>query len=196
MPTVDLHPASQRMAEIVRGVPDGALGGPTPCPAYTVGDLLDHVGGLAFAFAAAARKDFAALGDQGPAGDASRLGDDWRTRIPADLATLADAWTDPDAWTGMTKAGGIELPGEVAGIVALDELVVHGWDLARATGQPFDVDPGDLEAVHGFVSLFADPAMADQRAGLFGEPVPVADDAPFVDRVIGLTGRDPAWSPS
>ncbi len=39
----------------------------------------------------------------------------------------------------MTKAGGVDLPGEVAGLVALDELVVHGWDVARATGQAYDV---------------------------------------------------------
>jgi uncharacterized protein (TIGR03086 family) len=192
---VDLTPAARRMGDLVRGVPDELLDAATPNPDYTLGDLLDHVGGAALAFAGAAAKDTGDATSQGPSGDATRLTDDWRTRIPRDLVALAEAWRDPDAWTGMTKAGGIELPGEVAGLVALDELVVHGWDVARATGQPYDCDPESLEAVHGFVAQFSEPGMEAEREGLFGPVVEVPDDAPLLDRVIGLTGRDPAWSP-
>jgi uncharacterized protein (TIGR03086 family) len=82
----------------------------------------------------------------------------------------------------------------VAGLVALDELVVHGWDIARATGQPYDCDPASLEAVHGFVLQFSEPGLEAEREGLFGPVVDVPADAPLLDRVIGLTGRDPAWS--
>jgi uncharacterized protein (TIGR03086 family) len=95
----------------------------------------------------------------------------------------------------MTKAGGVDLPGEVAGLVALDEIVVHGWDVARATGQAYDCDAPSLEGVLGFVSQFSGPGQEEARAGLFGPVVEVPDDAPLLDRVIGLTGRDPAWSP-
>ena len=64
---------------------------------------------------------------------------------------MAEAWQDPAAWEGMTAAGGVDLRGEVAGVVALDELVIHGWDLAKAIGRPAGyVGPG-LEAVHGIV---------------------------------------------
>jgi uncharacterized protein (TIGR03086 family) len=192
---VDLEPAARRLADLVGGVPDELLDAPTPCPAYTLGDLVDHVGGAASAFTGAAAKDLGDATSQGPSGDASRLPDDWRTRIPRDLVALADAWRDPAAWTGMTKAGGVDLPGEVAGLVALDELVVHGWDVARATGQAYDVDAASLEAVHGFVAQFSEPGQEEMRAGLFGPVVVVPEDAPLLDRVIGLTGRDPAWSP-
>ena len=195
MTPVDLEPAARRLADLVAGVPDELLDAPTPCPAYTLGDLVDHVGGAASAFTGAAVKDLGDATSQGPSGDASRLSDDWRTRIPRDLAALADAWRDPDAWTGMTKAGGVDLPGEVAGLVALDEVVVHGWDVARAAGQAYEVEAGSLEAVHGFVAQFSEPGMEEARAGLFGPVVEVPDDAPLLDRVIGLTGRDPAWSP-
>ena len=95
----------------------------------------------------------------------------------------------------MTRAGGVDLPGEVAGLVALDELVVHGWDVARATGQPYEVDVPSLETVQAFVAQFSEPGMEEARAGLFGPVVEVPEDAPLLDRVIGLTGRDPAWSP-
>jgi uncharacterized protein (TIGR03086 family) len=195
MTPVDLEPAARRLGDLVSRVPDDLLDAPTPCPAYTLGDLVDHIGGAALAFTGAAAKDQGGATSQGPSGDASRLDDDWRTRIPGDLAALADAWRDPDAWTGMTKAGGVELPGEVAGLVALDELVVHGWDVARATGQAYNCDAPSLEAVHGFVAQFSEPGMEESRAGLFGPVVDVPEDAPLLDRVIGLTGRDPAWSP-
>jgi uncharacterized protein (TIGR03086 family) len=193
--TLDLEPATKVMAELVAHVTDDQLGEPTPCPDYTLGDLLDHVGGLSLAFTAAATKETAALAGQGPSADASRLGDDWRTRIPRELAELANAWRDPNAWTGMTQAGGIDLPGEIAGLVALDEVVIHGWDVARASGQPFDPNPAVLEAVHGFVAQFSGPGQEDSRAGLFGPEVPVAADRPLLDRVIGMAGRDPDWAP-
>jgi uncharacterized protein (TIGR03086 family) len=183
------------MSDLIRGVPEDRLHAPTPCPAYSVGDLLDHVGGLSIAFTMAARKSTGGRGSEGPAGDTSRLGDDWRDRIPADLEALAAAWTEAEAWTGMTEAGGVQLPGEVAGVVALDELVVHGWDLARATGQPYEPDQASLEAVHGFVSQFSGPGHEAEREGLFGPEVDVPDDAPLLDQVIGMAGRDPRWSP-
>ena len=195
MTNVDLQPAAQRMANLVREVPDEMLDTPTPCPAYTLGDLVDHVGGAAFAFTGAARKETGEVTSQAASGDASRLGDDWRERIPRDLAALADAWRDPEAWTGMTAAGGVELPGGVAGMVALDELVVHGWDIARASGQDYAPDAASLEAVHGFVTQFAGPDQDALREDIFGPVVPVSDDAPLLDRVVGLTGRDPAWTP-
>lgn len=195
MNEIDLTPAAQRMAGLIVGIPGELLDGPTPCPAYTLGDLVDHIGGLALAFTAAASKAITAFGSQGPSGDASRLGDDWRTRIPRDLAALSEAWRDPAAWTGMTEAGGVQLPGDVAGLVALDELVIHGWDLARASDQPYDCDPISLEATHGFVTQFSGPGQEADRAGLFGPVVAVADDAPLLDRVLGLAGREPAWSP-
>lgn len=195
MTTPDLGLAAQRMADLIRGVPDELLDAPTPCPEYSLGDLIHHLGGAALAFTGAARKDIGEVTSQGPSADASRLGDDWRTRIPRDLVALADAWRDPDAWTGMTKAGGIELPGDVAGLVALDELVIHGWDVARSSGQPYDIDRSSLEAVHAFVAQFSEPGQEAAREGLFGPAVAVPEDAPLLDRVIGLTGRDPAWSP-
>ena len=195
MTVVDLEPATRRLADLVSRVADELLTAPTPCPEYSLGDLVEHVGGLALAFTAAATKTTEGAATRGPSGDASRLGADWRTRIPRDLAALAAAWRDPEAWTGMTQAGGVELPGEVAGVVALDEVVIHGWDVAWASGQAFHCEQPLLEVVHGFVVQFSGPGQEEQREGLFGPEVPVSNDAPLLDRVIGMTGRDPAWSP-
>ena len=196
MPDLDLGPAAQRMVALLDGVPEHQLDAPTPCADTSLGDLIDHVGGLTLAFTAAAEKAGGEMGDMQPSADASRLGDDWRERISGDLPKLAEAWREPAAWEGMTKAGGQDLPGEVAGLVALDELVIHGWDVARASGQHYEPDQVSLEACHRFVDQFSGPEHADQREGLFGPIVEVPDDAPLLDRVIGLSGRDPNWSPT
>jgi len=184
----DLTVAARRIAGLVDAVSDDALGRPTPCEGYTVGDLLDHIAGATVAFTAAAVKQPL---DGGPRGDAANLEDDWRTRIPQEVLGLADAWRTPDAWTGMTAAGGVDLPGDLAGVVALDELVIHGWDLAKATGQDPAYDGPGLEAVYATVAKFR----ASGIEGLFGPPVTVPDDAPLLDRILGLAGRDPAWEP-
>jgi uncharacterized protein (TIGR03086 family) len=174
------------MVRLVEAVPEGSLDRPTPCDDYNIGDLLDHINGGALAFRAAAVK---APLDGGPSGDASRLGDNWRSRMPQDLHALSAAWRDPEAWTGMTAAGGVDLPGEVAGIVALDELVLHGWDLAMAIGQPAGYDGPGLDAVYGAVQQFSGVE------GIFGPEVPVPGSAPILDRILGLSGRDPKWQP-
>lgn len=188
---IDLTPAAQRLAALVAGVPDSALNGPTPCAQYTVGDLLDHIGGLAVAFTRAAKKD---LGEAGapPLGDASHLPDDWRDRIPADLEALAAAWQDPAAWQGMTRAGGIDMPGGIAGVVAADELLVHGWDLARGSGQDFDADDATTDAALSFYGMFGD----NDRGDAFGPAVEVPDSASKLERTVALSGRDPSWSPT
>ena len=195
MTPIDLGPATRLMADLVSGVDDDQLDGPTPCPDYTLGDLLDHVGGLAVAFTMAATKAEIPGGSQGPSADASRLGEGWRERITEDLERLAEAWRDPGAWAGMTQAGGIDLPGEVAGLVALDEVVIHGWDVARASGRAFAPDEQLLQTLHGFLEQFSGPGKEAERGALFGPEVQVPAGAPLLDRVVGMAGRDPAWSP-
>lgn len=189
---IDLEPATRALADVVARVRDDQLEAPTPCPGTSVAGMLDHIDGFALAFTAAAKHTEPPGGSQPPVVDASRLAADWRTRIPARLAELAEAWRADDAWVGMTKAGGVDLPSEVAGVVALDEVVVHGWDLASATGQQYGVEQAQLDAVFGFVRASAEQN-PDGTPGLFGPPVTVPEDAPLLDRVIGLAGRDPAW---
>lgn len=192
---VDLGPAALRMAELVSGVGDEQLDQPTPCVDLRVADLVDHVGGLALAFTDAAEKTSDPAAGAPPIPDGARLRGDWRSRTSSDLAALADAWRSPAAWSGTTRVGGVDLPGAVAGVVALDELVLHGWDLARATGRPFSCDDETLQVLHQLIAPTAEPGQEASREGLFGPVVPVPDHAPLLDRVLGLAGRDPAWRP-
>ncbi|MGW3665771.1 TIGR03086 family metal-binding protein [Streptomyces sp. NPDC005141] len=191
--TFDLGPQALIVARLADAVTDDRLDGATPCPDYAVHNILGHLAGLSVAFRDAARKDLGATTDTSPDSAVPDLGPGWREALPTALDELGDAWRDPAAWTGMTRAGGVTLPGAVAAAVAADELVVHGWDLARATGQEYEPDPAALQASYVFLRAAAeDPT---RGGGIFGPLVPVPDDAPLLDRVIGLSGRDPGWKP-
>ena len=198
MPMLDLAPAALEVERLLQGVSDNRLGDQTPCTGTSVAGLLDHLMGLTLAFTWAADKQSPPEGGPtgpGPAGS-DNLDADWRAQLPRRLSDLVGAWREPAAWEGMTEAGGVRMPAEIMGVVALDELVMHGWDLARATEQSFTCDPASTEAVLAFTSESARPERAGSREGLFGPVVPVPADAPAFDRALGYAGRDPHWTPA
>ena len=188
---IDLHPAARRTASLLAPLTDEQLDMATPCPPARLGDLIDHLGVFAVRFQAAARKDSEGRTSPPPAPSRANLEPDWREQIPRDLLALADAWHDPHAWEGSTVAGGSASPAAMVGLIALDELVVHGWDIAVATGQPYAPPIEEIEAAMTFVASFD----ASRTGGLFGPIVPVGADAAPLDQLLGLTGRDPAWTP-
>ncbi|APY88945.1 TIGR03086 family protein [Streptomyces alfalfae] len=189
--TFDLGPQARLVARVAERVGDDQLAAPTPCPEFAVRNLLGHLIGLTQAFELAARKDFRPVLDRDPGSVVPDIGPGWRGELPKSLEALVEAWRDPAARQGMTRAGGVDLPGEVAALVVLDELVVHGWDLARATGQEYAPDEASLEGARALLT----PADGDDaESGLFGRPVPVPRDAPLLDQVIGMSGRDPRWT--
>ncbi|MFD2093986.1 TIGR03086 family metal-binding protein [Blastococcus deserti] len=188
--TLDLGPPTAEVSRVVAGVRDDQLTGPTPCEGMPVAALLDHLVGLTVAFRLAAEK---ADLPGGPSADASHLAPDWRTRLPAQLAALAAAWREPSAWVGTAEVAGVRMPAPAMAAVAVDEVLVHGWDLAAATGQDYRPDPASVQACLEMVGDRGDAT--DEPAGLFGPVVPVPEDAPPFERLLGRTGRDPRWSP-
>lgn len=191
---LDLEPAAGEMARLLQNVRPDQLTASTPCEKYSLGDLIDHVGRLALAFTEAADKTYEPGGTVAPSGDASRLEPGWCGRIQAQLAELGRAWRQPSAWEGLTEIGTLEVPAPIAGNVALGELIIHGWDVARSTGRPYELDPGLLEAYLKFGLQAFDP---NKRTGPgpFGPAVDVPPHAPVLDRVIAFSGRDPGWAP-
>jgi uncharacterized protein (TIGR03086 family) len=191
---IELGPATSKLAALVDGVRDDQLALPTVCDDTDVAALLHHIGDMSLMSINAATKANAQAVSESDS-EPPRLPADWRSRIPEQLDALAEAWRDEAAWTGITQAGGFTFPGDVAGLVVLNELVVHGWDLSRATGQEYDCDSRLVEAAYG--AMLATVARNPNGIpGVFGAPVSVADDAPLLDRLIGLSGRNPAWAPS
>jgi uncharacterized protein (TIGR03086 family) len=73
-------------------------------------------------------------------------------------------------------------------------VLLHGWDLARATGQDYQPTEAECDAVLPIVSPSAEIPDGSDRGDLFGPVVDVPADAPYFDRVLGLAGRDPDWA--
>ncbi|MEU8656363.1 TIGR03086 family metal-binding protein [Actinoplanes philippinensis] len=190
---LDFDPPVRQIRALLLGVDDRDLAAPTPCPDWTVAALLDHLMGLSAAFTMAARKRAGVPGTDGPPPQpsAGHLSPQWRSRLPVLLADLAIAWRDPAAWTGTALAGGVTLPATAMGAVAMNELIMHGWDLARATEQDYAADPRALEVLVEFLAQ----GPADGTPGLFGPRFPVDAEEDLLLRAVGLAGRDPSWRP-
>jgi uncharacterized protein (TIGR03086 family) len=188
---LDFDPPVRKLRALLLGVGVAELTEPTPCPDWTVAALLDHLMGLSYAFTQAARKRTDAPGTDGPppAPSAQHLSRHWRSSLPVLLEELATAWKDPAAWTGTSRVGGVTMPAASVAIVAMNELIMHSWDLARATGQDYAADPRTLEVLVEFLSQ----GPAEGTPGAFGPVVPTDSEAELLDHAVALSGRDPAW---
>ncbi len=184
--------AAAPFAAIARAAARTPLTAPTPCAGWDVRALVNHLLYWGPVLAAAGERS----GSAPPAAaeeDVDLVGDGWPTRLVAVVADVAGAWGVPAAWTGTVSLGAPEpLPAGMIGGMALGELVVHGWDLARAAAVdvawPQPVADAALEAVRGMAAQGRD-------MGVFGPEVPVPADATALDRALGLSGRDPGWAP-
>ncbi|WP_274915147.1 TIGR03086 family metal-binding protein [Streptomyces sp. WZ-12] len=191
-PLVDLAAQAREVARLAAGTAEEQLAAPTPCSAYAVRHLLGHLVGLTAAFRDAARKELGPTTDTPPGTALPELAPGWRAELAGNLDALAAAWRAPAAWKRETQVGDVTLPGAAAGRFALNELVVHGWDLARATGQDYAPDGPSLDVSY---ALLAATAAGPESGSPFGAAVPVSADAPLLDRVVALSGRHPDWTP-
>jgi uncharacterized protein (TIGR03086 family) len=118
----------------------------------------------------------------------------WRAETADWLVRLAETWSAPAAWEGTAWIAGFEAPASAVGITAANELVVHGWDVARASGQQLALDDAALAPSREFVEMMSGPGSEEARGDAFGPVVPVRLRASALDEVIAGNGRDPAWS--
>jgi uncharacterized protein (TIGR03086 family) len=182
---IDLTPATDAMSELLATVTDRQLTAATPCAGMNVGDLIDHVDGASRSFTSLA-SHVAPGGGRPP--DAENLEVDWRATVPQHVTELGRAWSDPAAWEGSTPGTPADMPNELWGKIALTEMVVHGWDIARSTGQRFDLPEPTLAACFDHVAQFVPNAPFPD---LWGPPVEVAADASLMEQIAALTGRTP-----
>lgn len=177
---IDVTPACLRFAELLSGVRDDQLDAPTPCDEFSVGDLVDHVDHVARGAAALA----AGVEDPGPR--ATHLDPAWRQLVEASLLEFARSWADPAVWAGNPEGGLFGFSNEIWGRISFTEVVVHGWDLAKATEQSFELPQSALEACWDHVETFVPNAPFE---GLWGPQVVIGAEAPLLDRILGVTGR-------
>jgi len=173
---------------IARTFDAAALPAPTPCADFDVHALLHHLLQWGPVLESCGRKTPAAA----PA-EVDLVVGDWRGALSSQLDGLVAAWGDPAAWEGMTSMDGVsELPAALVGGMTMGELVVHGWDLGRALGLAPTWDDDVLELVHREITSTAEMGRA---MGVYGPEVPVPATASTLDRLLGLTGRNPHWAP-
>ncbi|HET8599289.1 MAG TPA: TIGR03086 family metal-binding protein [Segeticoccus sp.] len=168
-----LSHALDQAGDLLVHVRDDQLGHPTPCRDWDVSTLVAHLVGGVRTFTVAARGECP----------------DWSTAlepVTGDRAATFRAAAD-DLLHAWHQAGDAATPQAIDWQTA--ELALHGWDLARATGQPTDrLDAAVAERALEFVRT---NLSADNRGAAFGPPVDVPDDAPVQDRLAALAGRDP-----
>jgi uncharacterized protein (TIGR03086 family) len=163
---------------LVAGVPDDAWSRSSPCTEWTARDLVDHVVDVHGRFQQLVGRT---LVEHPPVAD-DPLGA-WvavRDQMQADLEDPAKVDEEYDGGLGRSTFGR-----SVDGFVCLD-LVVHGWDLARATGQDETIDPVDVERVQAAVDAMGDTM---RSSGAIAAPVEPAPDASDQDRLLASLGR-------
>jgi uncharacterized protein (TIGR03086 family) len=173
----------------VKGVRTDDLAAPTPCSEWDVRALLNHVIGTLWLSTAL----FTGQEPRYPMAPGGLPGTDWAGDDPAKAydeaaaAALAAAGAD-DTLTRMHVTPLGEMPGPVlSGFTTLD-ILVHGWDLARATGQAAELET----AVAEHVLDFAHQALPEEnRGGRIAPALPVPAGAPVTDRLAGFLGRQP-----
>lgn len=165
---------------LVAATPPDRWGAPSPCDGWTASDVVAHV----VDFSAQVMRERVGVEDAPRFADAGAPLEAFRATRAAVERVLDDPATPPEMAEYLRWSLSFDLP-------------QHGWDLAMATGQDPTIAPEEVELIWGPGDAGEfEKAFAWQRAnGWYGPPVEVPADAPLQDRVLGLLGRDPRWSP-
>ncbi len=176
--TVDqLAATAERVGRLVAGVKPGQWGNPTPCADWDVQSLVSHlVLGNAMVTSALTARPMTYRSLQ--------------AGFDESAATLTEAFRAPGILDRSVDVPFGRVTGAMALHLRLTELLVHGWDLARATGRSTAGLPADLaEQELAFSRVQLGKLPPDRRP--FAPPQPVDDDAPAIDRLAALLGRRP-----
>lgn len=186
--------AAEAAAAVVANVKPDQYDLPTPCADWDVRALVNH---LTHWSAVVSERTARKLPVPADGSEKEGLTDyaakpDFQDFFADRLDRAVRAWGEPGAWEGESVMASSPLAASFIGQMVYGELVIHGWDLAKATGQDFQV-PDDLARA----ALADAEGMAEMAREwtAFGPEVKVPESAPVLDRLAGLTGRDPAWRP-
>jgi uncharacterized protein (TIGR03086 family) len=174
---------------VVDGIEPSQLDNPSPCEAWSVRDVLNHITGGAEMFAICVRDGQISDEKLGQIMTGDNLGDDFKSsfRHAADAAEAS--FQIPGAMDRIVTLPFGEMPASIALNIAVFDLSAHAWDLAKATGQSTSLDPDVVEIAYQVAQVMLTDEM--RASGLFGPAVPVDDGAPVADRLAALAGRTP-----
>lgn len=189
MNAVDLdRRAAIGTAALVDATSSDQYAAPTPCTDWTVRDLLTHLiaGNVKYIQIGRGKEWTRGAPDV-------LLDDDPGAMYRRTMDEMLEAWEHPGALDRETALPVGRGRAELALYLHLGETLVHGWDLARATGQP----PGwDAEVVEASLAQFSSWLPAQRPPGSpFADAAAVSPDAAPIDRLAAYLGRDVgAWS--
>lgn len=187
-PVTTLSSMLDKTVRLLEGIGEHQLELPTPCAEYDVDRLLDHLAIWVQVFDAA-------VNDRELAFDPTthRVAGDRTGTFRRSAQSIVDG-LERNGWERPMTMTADPIPGQLVLDMLLMEYVGHGWDVARATGQAVPFDDGEATTALDAARTIVAPEY--RGPGMFDTEVPVAGDAPAVDRFIAFTGRDPAWSPA
>lgn len=172
------------LKQVGAGIQPEQLDGSTPCAAFTVSGVLDHMTGLASAYAPAFRGDASTPNDEKPPVPDSN---DLIVRFQLAMDALLDAVQSPGALQRTVDTPFGPMPGSMfARLVAFDGLI-HGWDLATSTQQAWDPPEGVVVQVDEFARQAIAPEMRD--GDTFAQEMHAPPDATPLLRLVAFSGR-------
>ncbi len=183
-PVDQLSAALDAVGELIAGITPGQWSRPTPCTDWDVRALVTHVTHGNHLFAAA-------LADGASPPEPERAeaddNDDPVAAFRDSAEAVVAAFARPGALARTVQVPFGTVPGAVAVHLRLTEVLVHGWDLAQATGQDAAF-PEDLAEQELAFTRDALAALPPGRSP-FAPPTPAPDSAPALDRLAACLGR-------
>ena len=167
---------------VLAAIGPDALGGSTPCRSWTVGELINHT------IAAPRVGAHMLLGQEPPADDIDFAAGDFVAAYDESVTVTLDAFAVPGVLEKTVQLPFAEVPGAFLRQMITTDQFTHGWDLARATGQPTDLDP-DLAAQLLEQADIPDQFRGEDGAAPFGPVVTAPDEAGTADKLAAYLGR-------
>jgi uncharacterized protein (TIGR03086 family) len=184
-PLTRLQAGIDQARPIVAAVGEGDNAKATPCAEWNVRQVLGHMIGTLVMF-----RDIGTQGQADPEVLAQdQVGTNAAESFDAAGKSAVAAWSDPEKLAGTAMLPTGEIPAQFALQILATDMVVHGWDVASATGQRVEWNPELVaETLQFSESTFNVPEM---RGSEFQPPVPVPDDADDLSRLVAFLGRQP-----
>jgi len=171
-------------AAVARGVRPEQFENATPCNDWTVEGLMNHLIGTMEYFAARGAGQAAGLPQSAP----RTSYEDTVKHLETAAGATAEAWGRPGALEQTIDTGASKMPAAAMAPMVASEILTHGWDLARATGQRMPVDDIDIDQVLAGMRQTLQP---EARGKSFGPETQAPQDAPAIDRLAAFLGRTP-----
>jgi len=163
---------------------------PTPCRSWDVRELVNHLVHDLQQFTAMA------AGGRYEKDESDVIGEDWLGAYRAAADDLLEAWQREGALDRTIHLPFGDVPATWSVGQQVADIVVHGWDIAKATGQPTELDPdlGRVSLEWGRENLKPQFRGDEDSGKVFGPEVAVPEDATVYEQLAGWFGRDPRWS--